>query len=85
MGHGIPLVASRLGALSCLVEDGVDGLLFEPGDPRDLSEKVRRLWDDPELCRRLGRAARQKAASLWRPALHFEHLNAVYKDLLKGE
>jgi glycosyltransferase involved in cell wall biosynthesis len=83
MGHGIPLVASRLGALSCLVEDGVDGLLFEPGNPRDLSEKIRRLWDDPELCRRLGRAARQKAVSLWSPARHFEHLSAAYKDLLK--
>lgn len=84
MSHGIPLVASRIGAISCLVEDGVDGLLFEPGNPRDLAEKVTRLWADPDLCRRLGRAAHKKAASLWSPERHFERLMAVYEGLCQG-
>jgi len=81
MSHGIPVVASRIGAISGLVRDGVDGLLFEPRDPRDLADKVARLWADPDLCRRLGRAAREKAASLWSPQRHFERLLAVYEDL----
>lgn len=79
MANGIPVVASRLGALSNLVEDGVDGLLFEPGNPRDLAEKVQRLWQDPELCRRLGRAAREKVASQWSPRQYCERLNEVYE------
>jgi len=83
MGHGVPVVASRMGAMSALVEDGVDGLLFEPGDPRDLCEKVTRLWGDPELCRRLGHAAREKAVSRWSPKQQFERLRAVYVDLCK--
>ena len=81
MGHGLPVVASRLGAMSALVDDGVDGLLFEPGNPQDLCEKVKRLWNDPELCRRLGHAARQKAISLWSAEQHFQRLRAVYEDL----
>lgn len=84
MSHGIPVVASRMGALAYLIEDGVDGLFFEPGNPRDLAEKVTRLWQDPDLCRRLGRAARQKAASLWSPERHFERLQAVYDGVCKG-
>jgi glycosyltransferase involved in cell wall biosynthesis len=81
MGHGLPVVAARLGAMTALVEDGVDGLLFEPGDARDLSEKVKRLWNDPELCRRLGRAARRKAVSLWSTEQHVQRLSAVYEEL----
>jgi len=81
MGHGLPVVASRLGAMSALVEDGVDGLLFEPGDARDLSEKVKRLWSDPALCRRLGQAARQKAVSHWSAQQHVQRLRTVYENL----
>ena len=84
MSHGIPVIASRIGALSCLVEDGVDGLLFEPGNPRDLAKKVTRLWDDRELCRRLGRAARQKAISLWSPERYLESLVGVYEDVCRS-
>jgi hypothetical protein len=68
MSHGIPVVVSRIGALECLVEDTVDGLYFEPGNARDLAEKINRLWTDPQVCRRLGMAARKKAAHLWNAA-----------------
>jgi glycosyltransferase involved in cell wall biosynthesis len=81
MGHGLPVVASRMGAVSELVEDGVDGLLFQPGNARDLSEKVKRLWDDPQLCRRLGQAARRKAVSLWSTERHVQRLQSLYEDL----
>jgi glycosyltransferase involved in cell wall biosynthesis len=81
MGHGLPVVASSIGAVSELVEDGVDGLLFEPGNARDLREKVKRLWDDPQLCRRLGQAARRKAVSLWSTERHVQRLRSIYEDL----
>ena len=81
MSHGVPVVASRIGALSNLVQDGVNGLLFEPGDPDDLANKVTRLWNDAELCRRLGRAARRKAIEEWSPGRHIERHRAVYREL----
>lgn len=46
---GAPVVASRLGALPGLVRDGVDGLLFQPGDPEDLARVLKRLLDEPNL------------------------------------
>jgi glycosyltransferase involved in cell wall biosynthesis len=79
MSHGIPVIASRIGALAELIEDEVDGLLFEPGDAEDLARKVKRLWADADLCRRLGRSARAKAASLWGPRSHFERTKAIYQ------
>jgi hypothetical protein len=44
-----PVVASRLGALPESVRDGVDGLLFEPGDAPDLARVLSRLLLEPEL------------------------------------
>jgi glycosyltransferase involved in cell wall biosynthesis len=77
MSHGVPVIAARVGALPELIDDGVNGLLFEPGDARELARKVRRLWDDPELCRRLGHAARAKAP-MWGAFSHFERTKSVY-------
>jgi glycosyltransferase involved in cell wall biosynthesis len=81
MGHGLPVIASRLGAMRELIEDQVDGLLFEPGNARDLADKILTLWNDPQRCREMGRAARLKADRLWSATRHYEKLIAVYEDL----
>ena len=49
MAAGKPVVASRIGGLPYTVNDGVTGLLFEPGNPFDMAEKLGRLLDDPAL------------------------------------
>lgn len=84
MSHGVPVVASRIGALAGLIEDGVDGLLFEPGNPHDLARKVTRLWNDPALCRQLGLAARAKSASLWSPSRHYRQVKNIYDEVCGG-
>lgn len=50
---GIPVVASRLGALAKRVQDEVDGLLFAPGDAAALRDQLLRLQSDSHLLRRL--------------------------------
>jgi glycosyltransferase involved in cell wall biosynthesis len=60
MGAGRPVVASRIGGLQFTVVDGSTGLLFEPGDVKDLSQKLNRLLDDHELRERMGRAGRER-------------------------
>ena len=61
MSHGLPVIASRIGGLPEFVEDGVTGLLFEPGNAVELADKIRTLWEDPGFVRAMGRAGRQKA------------------------
>jgi glycosyltransferase involved in cell wall biosynthesis len=82
MSHGIPIVASRLGAVANLVDDGVDGLLFETGDGADLAEKAARLWHDPALAVQMGRRARLRAQALWSGPSHHRQLMAVYSKAL---
>ena len=59
MAAGKPVIASRIGGLPYTVNDGVTGLLFEPGNPVDLAEKIARLLDDPALRRQMGLAGPQ--------------------------
>jgi glycosyltransferase involved in cell wall biosynthesis len=58
MAAGLPVVASRIGQLGTLIEDGVNGLLCPPDDAKALAEALDRLRREPKLCARLGQAAR---------------------------
>lgn len=58
---GLPVVASRLQGLTEAVLDNQTGLLFAPGDPAALAQKLEQLLDDPALAQRLGRAGRLRA------------------------
>lgn len=82
MGHGVPVVASRIGGLPGSVRDGETGLLAEPGDVQDLAAKIGRLWADPALARRLGAAARRHAEQSFGHEAHFQRLMAVYDQAL---
>ena len=56
MASGLPVVATRVGGVAELVEDGVSGLLVPPGDAGVLAGAMDRLLADPDLCRRFGAA-----------------------------
>ncbi len=62
MAIGKPVVASRIGQIQEVIQDGATGLLVRPGDPRDLVEKIERLRCAPGLRKALGIAASQEAA-----------------------
>jgi glycosyltransferase involved in cell wall biosynthesis len=61
MACGLPVVASRVGGIPELVEDGRTGLLAAPGTPEDFARHLLRLLRDPGLCARMGQAGRQRA------------------------
>lgn len=61
MAHGRPVVASAVGGLLDLVEDGVTGLLVPPGDQQALRAALERLLGDPGLRTRMGAAGRERA------------------------
>ena len=60
MAHGRPIVATPVGGIPTLVEDGVTGLLVPRGDPQALREAIERLLADRVLRRKLGAAARAR-------------------------
>lgn len=60
MAMGTPVVASRTGGIPEIVRDGVDGLLFEPGNAEELARCVVRLLKDDRLRNEMGHNARQR-------------------------
>lgn len=79
MGQGVPVVASRIGALQDTVQDGRTGLLFTPGDADDLAAVITRLWNDPALTRELGARAYRRVASEFSGAGHVRGLVDIYE------
>lgn len=51
---GKPVIGAGTGAIQSLIDEGVDGLLFEPDDPGDLLDKIKRILSDPERARQMG-------------------------------
>ncbi len=56
---GTPVIASRLGAMEEVCDDGQTGRLFEPGNANDLAEKLRWVHDNPDQLRAMRPIARQ--------------------------
>jgi glycogen synthase len=58
MMYGKPVIGCRIGGMLEVIDDGVTGLLAEPGDPHSLFACIERLLKNPELRRQLGETAR---------------------------
>jgi len=84
MGYGLPVIASRIGGLPEVVEEGVTGLLFEPGNAEDLAKKMTFLWENPQLCRQMGQAGREKKIHEYTEASYYNRLLAVYEEAIKN-
>ncbi|RQR37530.1 glycosyltransferase [Burkholderia sp. Bp9143] len=65
MFHGVPVVATRVGGLSELVDDGVTGYLVEADDATALARCVHDIARDRALRERMGQAARERAHRLY--------------------
>jgi glycosyltransferase involved in cell wall biosynthesis len=61
MRQGTPVVASAIGGLAGIVEDGVTGRLVPPGDAEALGAAVREVTESPELSLRMAEAGRRRA------------------------
>ena len=80
MASGKPVVASRIGGIPEIVVDGETGLLFTPGDSADLATCLDRLMADSSLRKRMGKAARERAAREYSIESHNTQLMDIYKS-----
>lgn len=82
-GCALPVIASNLGALADLIEDGVTGLLFEPGNANDLAAKMQWAQQNPEQMLQMGRNARKLYEAKYTADRNYDQLIAIYSDAIK--
>jgi len=82
---GVPVVASKIGALAEIVEDGVTGLHFNPGDVRDLAANVEWAWTHPKVLEEMGRAARSEYEAKYTRERNYDLLMQIYKTAITQE
>jgi glycosyltransferase involved in cell wall biosynthesis len=80
-GSGTPVVASKVGGIQEIVRDGVNGMLFEPGDSEKLSTILTELSENEENLRRLSEGAAESARQYYIEK-HIELLETIYLELL---
>jgi glycosyltransferase involved in cell wall biosynthesis len=85
MAAAKPIVASRLGQIADVLEDGETALLTTPGDVDELTAAVSRLLADPRLARRIARRAREVAQSLHTWDDNVSRVIDGYRNLLGTE
>ena len=81
MAAAKPIVAFRHGGVCEMVEDNVSGLLCTPGQPAEMAAALAELVADPELCQRMGQAARQRLQALFTRDVFIARFSALYCEL----
>ncbi len=84
MACGTPVVASQVGGLAFLIQDGVTGYTFPVDDPQELAERLITLLCDPDLRRRMGVQAASFARDYGWEQIATRILNA-YQEVLNRE
>jgi len=82
---GLPIVVSRLQGLVETVENGVTGMLFEPGDANELSECVLSLLNDSEKRKSMSKAARRRVESGYSIDIQVERLISVVNRVIENK
>ena len=80
---GVPLVASRVGGIPEMIEDGRTGLLASPGNPEDLAAKLGSLLRDDRRRKELGETARKFGRTAWASGPLVDRILGAYEEALR--
>lgn len=82
MACGLPVVATRVGGVPEIVEDGRSGLLVDPGDPKAIADAVAALLEDEGLRRRLAVEGRKRIEERFTIGSHARALFDIYRSMV---
>ncbi|MBD3245694.1 MAG: glycosyltransferase [Candidatus Omnitrophica bacterium] len=85
MACGLPVVATAVGAVPDLLTDSVNGYVVERGNVTMLADRLRRLVQDPRLCREMGQRARSSVKTRFSLAALSARAISLYTSILARE
>jgi len=81
MSYSCAIAASNVGGIPQMIVNEQTGLLFESKSSASIEESLRKLLDDPTLCRSLGKAARARVSSQFSMEKYLDKLISIYNAL----
>jgi glycosyltransferase involved in cell wall biosynthesis len=82
---GLPVVASAVGGVPELIEDGVTGFIVPPGNPQALADILQKLVGDARLRHKVGAAAREKVLREFTLNNMLTKTHQLYEDILRNK
>ena len=84
MAHGLATIATPVGGIPEIIDDGTNGLIMQVGGYEHLAELIGRLLDNPDLAERIARQGRQTVVEHFNQDACIEKLERLYGSLLVG-
>ena len=84
MAAGCASIATRVGGLPSLIDDGVNGLLVEPRDPEGLSKAMSRCIEAPDWARMIAQRGRQTIIERYSMKAYLKKLESIYEKVARG-
>jgi glycosyltransferase involved in cell wall biosynthesis len=81
MAAALPVVATRVGGVPDLIDDGVEGRLVPPGDAEALADAIAGLLADPALAKTMGQQGQQRRAREFDIDVMVRRLESLYREL----
>lgn len=81
--RGLPVIASRLGSMAEIIEDGHTGLLIPPGDASALQQALQWAHDNPERLAQMGTNARRAYETRFAPTQNHQMLRQIYDQAIR--
>ena len=82
LAAGRPVVATRVGGVPDVVQEGEDGFLVEPGATDELADRLAQLARDPALRERMGSTGRERVLPRYAVARLVDDVDRLYRSLL---
>jgi glycosyltransferase involved in cell wall biosynthesis len=82
---GVPVLASKLGAMSEIINDKCTGLLFNLGDTYDLADKVIKFWSNDEQANKMSKEARLEFESKYNADRNYQLIIDLYQKVRRNQ
>lgn len=80
---GLPIVATYVGGIPSLIENGKEGVLIPANDPFTLAGKIIELSSDVDTCISMGQASHERAVARHNPDMIYHDLLTCYNEIIK--
>ena len=81
--YGKPVIASNLGGLNDLIENGTNGLLFEAGNVDNLAKKIESLFHNDQLIQEMGKNSRSFLEDIHNPEKYYNRTMNIFESLIR--